>query len=83
MVSPGDLNQRSFPGPSIDSVMALRRFRQATGSYNSSTQPPLLFVQPHKSLSRAETQHSNYYVRNNAALLLVIIMFVIINPIKP
>lgn len=31
MVSPGDLNQRSFPGPSVNSIAALRCFRQALG----------------------------------------------------
>lgn len=30
-LSPGDLNQRSFPGPSVNSIAALRCFRQALG----------------------------------------------------
>ena len=29
IVSPGDLNQRSFPGPLVNSITALRCFRQA------------------------------------------------------
>ena len=39
-LSPGDLNQRSFPGPSIGSVTALQLLGKRSEGYNSPTQHP-------------------------------------------
>lgn len=83
MVSAGDLNQGSFPGPSVSSIAALRCFRQALGRLRLIDTALVTFSinRINRLIGRESARY--YYVRDNAVLLLIIIMFAIIYPVKP
>ena len=83
MVSPGDLNQRSFPGLSVSSVTALRCFRQALGRLQLINTALVAFSINRINRLIGQSWHVIITFAINAVSLLIIIMFVIIHPVKP